>query len=100
MTTLSPQEVARPRAALPFFLSYGTIPLAFLGAFAGGLWVIALPVGYTLGRTHLWGEPMGPQGFWIAFVVGVSVAAVCLFTRVHVLERRLGAGKAAFRTIS
>ncbi len=44
MTTLSPQEVARPRAALPFFLSYGTIPLAFLGAFAGGFWVIALPV--------------------------------------------------------
>ena len=73
---------------------------AIFGVTLFSYWVIALPVGYTLGRTHLWGEPMGPQGFWIAFVVGVSVAAVCLFTRVHVLERRLGAGKAAFRTIS
>ena len=27
-------------------------------------WVFALPVGYTLGRTHLWGDPLGPQGFW------------------------------------
>lgn len=55
-------------------------------------WVIALPLGYTLGRTHLWGDPVGPQGFWTAFIVGVSVAAVLLFIRVRVLERRLASG--------
>ena len=26
-------------------------------------WMLALPLGYTLGRTHLWGDPVGPQGF-------------------------------------
>ena len=55
-------------------------------------WVFALPLGYTLGRTHLWGDPLGPQGFWTAFIVGVSIAAVLLFFRVRVLERRLLSG--------
>lgn len=55
-------------------------------------WVLALPLGYTLGRTHLWGAPLGPQGFWTAFIVGVSIAAVLLFFRVRVLERRLLSG--------
>ncbi|MFR5647594.1 MAG: MATE family efflux transporter, partial [Bilophila wadsworthia] len=50
------------------------------------------PVGYTLGRTHLWGDPLGPQGFWTAFIVGVSIAAVLLVIRVRVLERRLLSG--------
>lgn len=60
-------------------------------------WVFALPVGYTLGRTRLWGDPLGPQGFWIAFIVGVSVAAVLLFSRVLLLERRLRAGSGVQR---
>ena len=55
-------------------------------------WMLALPLGYTLGRTHLWGDPVGPQGFWTAFIVGVSVAAVLLVSRVRVLERRLLSG--------
>lgn len=55
-------------------------------------WVFALPLGYTLGRTHLWGAPLGPQGVWTAFIVGVSIAAVLLFFRVRVLERRLLSG--------
>ena len=55
-------------------------------------WVFALPLGYTLGRTHLWGAPLGPQGFWTAFIVGVSIAAVLLFFRVRVLECRLLSG--------
>lgn len=44
MTTLTPQQVAEPRNALPFFLSFGTLPLALVGAGLGGLWVLALPV--------------------------------------------------------
>lgn len=65
---------------------------AILGVTLVSYWVFALPVGYTLGRTHLWGEPLGPQGFWTAFIVGVSIAAVLLFIRVLVLERRLKSG--------
>lgn len=56
------------------------------------LLVFALPVGYTLGRTHLWGDPLALQGFWTAFIVGVSIAAVLLVIRVRVLERRLLSG--------
>lgn len=51
-------------------------------------WVIALPLGCVLGRTSLVGEPMGPAGFWIAFIVGISTAAVLLIGRLRVLERR------------
>lgn len=65
---------------------------AILGVTLVSYWVFALPVGYTLGRTHLWGAPLGPQGFWTAFIVGVSIAAVLLFIRVLVLERRLKSG--------
>lgn len=52
-------------------------------------WIIALPLGYILGRTSLLGEPWGPQGFWVAFIVGISIAAVLLLCRVRVLEHRL-----------
>ena len=65
---------------------------AILCATLVSYWALALPLGYTLGRTHLWGDPLGPQGFWTAFIVGVSVAAVLLFFRVRVLERRLLSG--------
>lgn len=62
-------------------------------------WVLALPLGYTLGRTHLWGAPLGPQGFWTAFILGVSVAAVLLFARVLILERRLRSGFERIRSL-
>lgn len=52
-------------------------------------WVVALPFGYTLARTDLIVTRMGPQGFWIGFVVGLSVAAIMLYSRVRVLEGRL-----------
>jgi MATE family multidrug resistance protein len=41
-------------------------------------WLIALPIGYTLGLTELWGEPMGAKGPWIGLVLGLSFAAVFL----------------------
>lgn len=51
-------------------------------------WFVALPVGYILGRTDLITPAMGPQGFWIGFVVGLSVAALLLLLRVRTLEKR------------
>lgn len=44
-------------------------------------WMIALPLGYVLGRTDLILPAMGPAGFWWAFVLGLSVAAVFLTVR-------------------
>lgn len=54
-------------------------------------WLIALPLGCVLGRSSLLGEPMGPAGFWIAFIVGISTAAVLLTGRLRILERRFAA---------
>lgn len=56
-------------------------------------WGVALPLGYILGRTNLILPALGPQGFWIGFVVGLSVAAVTLLWRVRVLGRRLLLGR-------
>ena len=37
-------DVSSPRSALPFWLSLGTVPMAFLGMGLGGIWVLALPL--------------------------------------------------------
>ncbi|WP_127901508.1 alkane 1-monooxygenase [Solirhodobacter olei] len=46
------EEVSRPRNALPFWLSLGTLPLAAIGATAGGWTVVLLPL-YTWGLFSL-----------------------------------------------
>lgn len=58
-------------------------------------WLIALPLGCVLGRTSLFGDARGPAGFWIAFIVGISTAAVLLAGRLRVLERRFAANPSA-----
>lgn len=49
-------------------------------------WGIGLPVGYLLGRTDLLVPAMGPDGFWIGLLAGLTAAAVMLGLR---LRRRL-----------
>ena len=44
MTTLPPDQISSPSQALPFWLSLGTVPMAFLGMGLGGIWVLALPL--------------------------------------------------------
>jgi len=51
-------------------------------------WVISLPLGYTLALTNLWGAPMGARGFWISLIIGLSVAALLLGSRLYRVERR------------
>ncbi|MDO9081264.1 MAG: MATE family efflux transporter [Desulfuromonadales bacterium] len=51
-------------------------------------WVISLPLGYTLALTHLWGPPLGARGFWISLIIGLSVAALLLGSRLLRVERR------------
>ncbi|HEX5697646.1 MAG TPA: MATE family efflux transporter, partial [Rhodoferax sp.] len=46
-------------------------------------WLIGLPLGFTLGLAPDWlpwapARPMAAQGFWIALVVGLSIAALGL----------------------
>ncbi len=58
-------------------------------------WAVGLPLGYTLGLTSLWGEPMGAAGFWIGLIAGLTAAAVLLSWRLRVLTRRFDTKKGA-----
>jgi len=51
-------------------------------------WVISLPLGYTLALTYFWGAPMGARGFWISLIIGLSVAALLLLSRLRRVEKR------------
>jgi MATE family multidrug resistance protein len=61
-------------------------------------WVFALPLGCVLGLAPAWlpwkpAQPMQAQGFWIALVVGLTVAAIGLgFLLRHVANRQLTVG--------
>ena len=46
-------------------------------------WGIALPLGYALGLGNLLDIKMGPQGFWIGLLAGLSVAAILLIHRLY-----------------
>ena len=46
-------------------------------------WGVGLPVGYVLGLTDLWVPAMGPAGFWIGLVSGLTAAAVLLGIRLR-----------------
>ncbi|MDV6251002.1 MATE family efflux transporter [Vibrio sp. EA2] len=46
-------------------------------------WIFGLPMGYILGRTNWIVEPMGAQGFWIGFIIGLSTAALLLGVRLR-----------------
>ncbi|OOF43849.1 MATE family efflux transporter [Rodentibacter trehalosifermentans] len=49
-------------------------------------WIIGVPLGYTLARTNLLIPNIGAQGFWIAFVVSLTFAAVLLFYRMRKIQ--------------
>lgn len=46
-------------------------------------WVVAMPLGYTLGLTLVMGNRYGPYGFWTGLVAGLAVAAVLLNWRLE-----------------
>ncbi|MBS7691408.1 MATE family efflux transporter [Pseudomonas lalucatii] len=59
-------------------------------------WGIGLPVGYSLGLTHWFGEPSGPRGLWQGLVVGLTCAAIMLALRLSgSARRRIRAAKLA-----
>lgn len=52
-------------------------------------WLVGLMVGLVLGITDWVVPKMGPYGFWIGFIIGLSTAAVLLAWRLNVVQRRL-----------
>ncbi|MGB7996259.1 MAG: MATE family efflux transporter, partial [Photobacterium halotolerans] len=40
------------------------------------------------GMTHLFAAPMGPHGFWIGTIVGLTAAALMLTVRLLWLQRQ------------
>ena len=51
-------------------------------------WIIALPTGYLLGRTDYLVPHMGASGFWIGFIVGLSVSSVFMGLRVRYTRKK------------
>lgn len=45
-------------------------------------WVVGLPLGYTLARTDIITPSMGPQGFWVALVIGLTISGALLAQRL------------------
>ncbi|SUW63673.1 Multidrug-efflux transporter [Buttiauxella agrestis] len=51
-------------------------------------WVLGLPSGYILALTNWVVEPMGPAGFWIGFIIGLTSAAIMMMLRMRWLQRQ------------
>ena len=56
-------------------------------------WVFSLPLGYALGLAPAWlpwapAQPMAARGFWIALVVGLTVAALGLSALLRFVARQ------------
>jgi MATE family multidrug resistance protein len=54
-------------------------------------WGVGLSIGLILGLTDWWIEPIGPYGFWIGFISGLTTAAIFLAWRLKVIQRRFSA---------
>lgn len=52
-------------------------------------WLVGLTVGLVLGITDWIVPKMGPYGFWIGFIIGLSTAAVLLAWRLNIIQKRL-----------
>ena len=51
-------------------------------------WVLGLPSGYILALTDLVVDRMGPAGFWVGFIIGLTAAAVMMMLRMRFLQRQ------------
>lgn len=51
-------------------------------------WGVGLSIGLILGLTDWIIEPIGPYGFWIGFISGLTTAAVFLAWRLKVIQKR------------
>lgn len=52
-------------------------------------WIVGMPIGYTLARTNLIITALGAAGFWIGFVISLTVAAILLMLRMRQVQNRI-----------
>jgi len=52
-------------------------------------WVVGLSIGLILGLTNWIIEPIGPYGFWIGFILGLTTAAILLAIRLRTIQKRV-----------
>jgi MATE family multidrug resistance protein len=52
-------------------------------------WIIGLSFGLILGLTDWIVDPIGPYGFWIGFILGLTAAAVLLAWRLNIIQKRI-----------
>lgn len=52
-------------------------------------WIIGLSTGLILGVTDWIVPKMGPYGFWIGFIMGLTAAAILLAWRLVVIQKRI-----------
>lgn len=62
---------------------YKDVNVTFIMALVS-YWVIGLPLGFILARF----TAFGPFGYWIGFISGLGTGAVCLFSRLIVIQRK------------
>lgn len=51
-------------------------------------WVLGLPSGYLLALTDAVVPAMGPSGFWIGFIIGLTFAAIMMALRMRWLQKQ------------
>lgn len=51
-------------------------------------WVLGLPSGYLLALTDVVVPAMGPSGFWIGFIIGLTFAAIMMALRMRWLQKQ------------
>jgi MATE family, multidrug efflux pump len=51
-------------------------------------WGVCLPLGFVLARTDLLVEPIAAKGFWIGLVVGLTLTAILLLSRLYKIARQ------------
>ncbi|MFC0180332.1 MATE family efflux transporter [Thorsellia kenyensis] len=66
---------------------YKDTKLIFYATFIS-YWLIGLPSGYILGLTDWFVPAMGPNGFWIGFIIGLTTSAILLMSRMVWLQKQ------------
>lgn len=51
-------------------------------------WLLGLPCSYIMALTDILRPAMGPSGFWIGFIVGLTSAAVMMMLRMHWIQKQ------------
>jgi MATE family multidrug resistance protein len=55
-------------------------------------WLVGLTAGLVLGTTDWVVPKMGPYGFWIGFIIGLTTAAILLAWRLRIVQKRIEKG--------